>query len=177
MRKPFTNSADHIANPHEAGVGEINPFKALDPGLVFETTTKNYLEFLCYYGYSKKNIKALSNTKFNCPKSSSEELISNINYPSISISKLDRHQPAKVIERTVTNIGAPNSTYIAKVQSPPGLSVKVIPEKIVFTKGLKRVPFQVSFNGREAQKGYNFGSITLLDERHSVRVVFVVNVE
>lgn len=177
MRKPFTNSSDYIASPHEAGVGEINPFRALAPGLVFETTTKNYLEFLCYYGYSKKKIKALSNTEFNCPKSSSEELISNINYPSISISRLDRHQPAKVIERTVTNVGALNSTYIAKVQSPPGLVVKVIPEKIVFTKGLKKVSFQVSFNGQDAKKGYNFGSLTWFDERHSVRVVFAVNVE
>ncbi|KAF3448761.1 hypothetical protein FNV43_RR09474 [Rhamnella rubrinervis] len=177
MRKPFTNSSDHIANPHEGGVGEINPFKALDPGLVFETTTKDYLEFLCYYGYSEKKIKALSNTKFNCPKSSNEELISNTNYPSISISKLDPHQPAKLIKRTVTNIGALNSTYTAKVQSPPGLSVKVIPEKIVFTKGLRRVPFQVSFNAEDAKKGYNFGSVTLFDQRHSVRVVFAVNVQ
>lgn len=37
MRKPVTNSSNYFANPHEMGVGEINPIKALNPGLVFET--------------------------------------------------------------------------------------------------------------------------------------------
>ncbi|GMN55669.1 hypothetical protein TIFTF001_024791 [Ficus carica] len=178
MKMPLTNNSNYIANPHETGVGEINPIKALNPGLVFETTTENYLQFLCYYGYSEKNIRSMSKTKFNCPKLSDEELISNINYPSISISKLGRHQAAqKVIERTVTNVGPSNSTYIAKVNSPKGLVVTVTPEKIVFSKVVERVPFQISFNGKEAPKGYNFGSVTWFDGRHSVRVVFSVNVE
>lgn len=178
MKMPLTNNSNYIANPHETGVGEINPIKALNPGLVFETTTENYLQFLCYYGYSEKNIRSMSKTKFNCPKLSDEELISNINYPSISIGKLGRHQAAlKVIERTVTNVGPSNSTYIAKVNSPKGLVVTVTPEKIVFNKVVKRVAFQVSFNGMEAPKGYNFGSVTWFDGRHSVRVVFSVNVE
>ncbi|PON69884.1 Subtilase [Trema orientale] len=177
MRKPLTNSSNYIANPHETGVGEINPIKALNPGLVFETTVENYLQFLCYYGYSEKNIRSMANTRFSCPKLSIEELISNMNYPSISISQLKQHQAAKVIERTVTNVGPFNSTYIAKVHSPEGLVVKVTPDKIAFTRGLKRVPFQVSFYGKEAPSGYNFGSITWFDGRRSVRVVFSVNVE
>ena len=177
IRKPLTNNSNYVANPHEIGVGEINPIKALNPGLVFETTVENYLQFLCYYGYAEKNIRSMSNTKFNCPKLSIEELISNINYPSISISQLNRHQAAKIIKRTVTNVGPSNSTYIAKVHSPQGLVVKVTPDKIAFTKGLKRVPFQVSFYGKEAPSGYNFGSVTWFDGRRSVRVVFSVNVE
>ncbi|XP_062092041.1 CO(2)-response secreted protease-like [Humulus lupulus] len=177
MRNPFTNSSNHMANPHETGVGEINPMKALNPGLVFEIKIENYLQFLCYYGYSEKNIRSMSSTKFNCPKVSIEELISNINYPSISISQLNRHHAAKVIKRSVTNVGPSNSTYIAKVHSSQGLVVKVSPEKIRFSKGVKSVPFQVSFSGKEAQSGYNFGSITWFDGRRSVRVVFSVNVE
>ncbi|ONI21188.1 hypothetical protein PRUPE_2G051800 [Prunus persica] len=177
MKKPLTNSSNTFANPHEVGVGEINPLKALSPGLVFETTTENYLEFLCYYGYPEKNIRSMSNTKFICPKSSIDELISNVNYPSISISKLNRHQPAKTIQRTATNVAALNSTYIAKVHAPAGLIVKVLPEKLVFAEGVRRVSFQVSFYGKEAPRGYNFGSITWFDGRHSVRTVFSVNVE
>ncbi|EXB44294.1 Subtilisin-like protease [Morus notabilis] len=177
-RKVLTNSSSHIANPHEAGSGEMNPIKALNPGLVFETTTQDYLQFLCYYGYSQKDIRSVaSNTKFKCPEHSNKELISNINYPSISISKLRRNQ-SKVIQRTVTNVGPSNSAYIAKVQSPKGLVVKVIPDKIVFTKGLKRAPFEVSFFGnKEAASGYNYGSITWFDDRRSVRVVFTVNLD
>lgn len=175
MKKPLINSTNNYANPHEVGVGEINPIKALNPGLVFETITENYLEFLCYYGYKEKDIRSMSHTKFNCPKVSTEELISNINYPSISVSKLNRHQPVMTIKRTATNVGAPNSTYIAKVNAPVGLVVKVLPEKIVFAEGVRKVSFQVSFYGKEAPTGYSFGSITWFDGRHSVNTVFSVN--
>lgn len=87
MRKPVTNSSNYFANPHEMGVGEINPLRALYPGLVFETGVEDYIRFLCYYGYSQKNIRSMSKTNATCPKKSSEDLISNINYPSISTKK------------------------------------------------------------------------------------------
>ncbi|XP_050386974.1 CO(2)-response secreted protease-like [Argentina anserina] len=177
MRKPLINSTNNYANPHEVGVGEINPIKALHPGLVFETTTENYLEFLCYYGYKEKVIGSMSNTKFNCPKVSTEELISNVNYPSISVSKLNRHQPAVTVKRTATNVGASNSTYIAKVNAPVGLVVKVLPKTLVFAEGVRKVSFQVTFCGKKAPTGYSFGSITWSGGRHSVKTVFGVNVE
>ncbi|PON69887.1 Peptidase S8, subtilisin-related [Trema orientale] len=91
-----------------------------------------------------------NDTKFECPKLSNDELISNVNYPSISIGKLKRHQ---------------------------GLDAKVIPKKIVFTKGLKRVPFEVSFDGKKAPSGYNFEHITWFNGWRSVRIVFTVNIE
>ncbi|XP_020534057.1 CO(2)-response secreted protease isoform X2 [Jatropha curcas] len=178
MGKPITNSSHSYSNPHEMGVGEINPLKALHPGLIFETTMEDYLQFLCYYGYSEKNIRLMANTKFNCPRISFDKLISNINYPSISISKLDRHQAAQItIKRSVINVGTPNATYIAKVEAPQGLLVKVLPKKLVFKEGLSRLSFKVSFDGQMASNGYNFGSVTWLDGRHSVRIVFTVNVE
>lgn len=177
MRKDLTNSTGFSANPHEMGVGEISPVRALSPGLVFETGTEDYLLFLCYYGYPEKTIRNVTNKKFGCPSSSFDELISNINYPSISISKLDRHLAAQTVTRTVRNVGSPNSTYRAQVHAPVGLEVTVFPNKIYFVEGLKRASFKVSFNGKEASRGYNFGSITWLDGLHSVRTVFAVNVE
>ncbi|PON69886.1 Subtilase [Trema orientale] len=179
-RAPLVNSSNYIANPHEAGAGEINPMKALNPGLVFETTTQDYLHFLCYYGYSQEKIRSIiisNRTKFQCPKLSNHELISNINYPSISVGKLKRHQAPRVITRTVTNVGPYNSTYFAQVHAPKGLDVKIIPEKIVFTKGLKRVSFEVSFDGKKATSGYSFGHVIWFDGRRSVRLVFTVNVQ
>ncbi|KAG6783262.1 hypothetical protein POTOM_012707 [Populus tomentosa] len=177
MGKPLQNSSHHFANAHEVGVGEINPLKALNPGLVFETTTEDYLQFLCYYGYSEKNIRSMSKKNFNCPRISIDRLISNINYPSISIGNLDRHKPAQTIKRTVTNVGCPNATYISRVQAPVGLEVKVFPKKIAFIEGLTRVSFKVLFYGKEAFNGYNFGSVTWFDGRHSVHLSFAVNVE
>ncbi|XP_022132049.1 CO(2)-response secreted protease-like isoform X2 [Momordica charantia] len=177
QRKFMRNSTNNPSNPHEMGAGEISPIKALNPGLVFESTTEDYLRFLCYFGYSNKIIRSMSKQNFTCPKTSNEDLISSVNYPSISISKLDRRQAPKVIERTVTNVGAANTTYIAKVHSSEGLIVKVIPSKIVFSENVKKVTFKVLFFGKEARSGYNFGTITWRDDVHSVRTVFAVNVE
>lgn len=176
-RKPITNSSSNNANPHEIGAGEINPVKALNPGLVFKTTIKDYLRFLCYYGYSHKNIQSMTSTTFNCPKKSSAKLISNINYPSISISKLARQGTIITVKRTVTNVGSPNTTYISIVNAPSGLAVKVFPQKLLFVEGVKKLSFRVSFFGKEASSGYNYGSITWSDDRHSVGMIFAVGVE
>ncbi|MCE0481591.1 hypothetical protein HAX54_039451 [Datura stramonium] len=47
--------------------------------------------------------------------------------------------------------------------SPPGLIVRVSPRMIGFVKGIKTASFQVSFDGKKASKGYNFGSIPWSD--------------
>ncbi|XP_050235353.1 CO(2)-response secreted protease-like [Mercurialis annua] len=179
MGKPLTNSSNSSSNLHEMGAGEINPLNALNPGLVFETTTQDYLQFLCYYGYLEKNIRSVSSkSNFNCPKNSIDQLISNVNYPSISISNLDRHQTAMTtVKRTVTNVGSPNSTYVAKIQAPPGLEVEVLPKKLRFKEGLSRISFEVCFNGKMVKHRYNYGSVTWVDGRHSVRLVFTVYVK
>ncbi|KAF4389632.1 hypothetical protein F8388_009765 [Cannabis sativa] len=44
MEKPLTNNSNSIASTHETNVREINPMKALNPGLVFETTVEDYLQ-------------------------------------------------------------------------------------------------------------------------------------
>ncbi|OVA13808.1 Peptidase S8/S53 domain [Macleaya cordata] len=177
--KPLTNTSDAFASPHEMGAGEINPLRALNPGLIYQTTTKDYLYFLCYYGYKQKIIRSISGTNFTCPSNSLEDFISDLNYPSISISKLEQHRSVRTVMRTVTNVGSKNATYIAKIDSPrtAGLIVKVSPEKLAFTdKGSMEASFKVSFYDKGSTKGYKFGYVTWSDGVHFVRTVFAVNV-
>ncbi|KAM6584417.1 hypothetical protein CsatB_011419 [Cannabis sativa] len=177
--KPLKNERNLMATPHEIGSGELNHMKALDPGLVFETTTQDNFNFLCYYGYTEDNIKSvIKDANLQCPKNSKPELITDINYPSISIGNLKRQQSTPtVVKRTVTNVGPSTSTYTARVNSPKGLVVKVNPDKIVFSNNLNKASFQVSFDGKGAAVGYNFGDITWSDGlNHSVRVVYAVKV-
>ncbi|GAB2217978.1 hypothetical protein Droror1_Dr00001193 [Drosera rotundifolia] len=104
--------------------------------------TYDYLRFLCYCGYSDENILLLSSTEmFTSPKISLNSLITNINYPSISIGILRGNHTAKVKE-----------------------------------KGLTGTIFNVSFHGKGAPKGYNFGSVTWFDGLHTVRIIFAVNI-
>ncbi|KAK4476662.1 hypothetical protein RD792_015822 [Penstemon davidsonii] len=176
--KPLTNSSNHSANPHEIGVGEIRPIRALDPGLVCETTINDHLYFLCYYGYKQKQIRTMSNTNFMCPKNSTKQLISNINYPTISIGRLNKHDGPIMVKRVVTNVGSKrDATYVSTVNAPHGLLVKVVPKKIVFSQNMKRASFRVFFDGKGAVKGYNFGDIRWFDGSHIVRLVFAVNIE
>ncbi|KAG9131410.1 hypothetical protein Leryth_022195 [Lithospermum erythrorhizon] len=179
MGQPLTNSWEEIANPHETGAGEISPAKALDPGLVFETKTEDYLTFLCHYGYKEKKIRLISKkTNFKCPKDFGTQFISNVNYPSISIAKLSKSQNRTMkVTRVVTHVGIPNvTTYVSSVHAPPGLVVSVHPEKISFVEGKKESVFEVSFDGKDASKGYNFGVLSWFDGSHMVQIVFAVNI-
>ncbi|KAJ4970054.1 hypothetical protein NE237_003153 [Protea cynaroides] len=176
LRKPLTNSSNGFASPHEMGAGEISPIKALNPGLVFETTLSDYLNFLCYYGYKEKIIRSMSGTSFSCPNNSLEDLISNINYPSISISKLERYSAVRTVVRTVTNVGQMNATYSANIHSPSGLVVKVSPERLVFSRISTNASFKVSFYAKGTTRGYRFGYLTWSDGVHFSRTIFAVNV-
>ncbi|XP_068658336.1 CO(2)-response secreted protease-like [Aristolochia californica] len=176
MRKQLTNSSAAYANPHEMGAGEISPYKALNPGLVYETTTQDYLNFLCYYGYKEKLVRSISGVIYGCPKKSMEDLIPTINYPSISIPRLDSRRPDMTIPRTLTNVGPSGRTYVVSLSDPSGLIAKVSPEKLVFSESMKRLSYKVTFAGKGAKRGYSFGTVTWSDGVHQVRTVFVANI-
>lgn len=182
-RQASTNASESPPpNPHEVGVGEISPMKALDPGLVIETTIIDHLYFLCYRGYKQRAIRSMSNANanFTCPKGSAHQelMISSLNYPTISIGRLSRGGGARKVKRVVTNVGAVNATYVASVNAGGGgLAVRVAPRKLVFGEGVKKAGFKVFFDGKQARKGYNFGDITWFDGSHLVRIVFAVNVD
>ncbi|KAJ4807093.1 Subtilisin-like protease [Rhynchospora pubera] len=155
--KPLTTSLGANANYHDTGAGEISPLRALSPGL-------------------EKIIRKISGTNFSCSSSNpSPDLISTINYPSISIPRLGKNNPATVT-RTLTNVGPHNSTYAATIDAPAGVSVKVSPEKLVFGTRWLKASYQISFSESGAPKGYSYGSVTWSDGAHSVRTGFAVNV-
>lgn len=154
----------------------MSPSGALDPGLVYETESFDYFLFLCNYGYNTSTIKKISTVPggFKCPKEAGEDLISNLNYPSIAISKFGG-KGSKKVNRTVTNVGAADETvYTATINSPHGLDVKVIPDRLQFTKNGKKLSYQAIFSASSSVTGDLFGSITWTDGKHRVRTPFVV---
>ncbi|KAK8942964.1 Subtilisin-like protease [Platanthera zijinensis] len=178
LKKSLTTSSGATANYHDMGAGEISPLRALSPGLVFDSRTEDYLYFLCYYGYKNETIKSLAGIKkFSCPPNPSADLMSELNYPSISIARLEGgYGGVRTVHRTMTNVGPSNCTYMAQVDAPKGLGVKVKPESLFFTRRGLKVSYQVTFDGKGAGKGYKYGSLTWSDGAHSVRTIFVVNV-
>lgn len=178
-KAPLSTDSGSVATPYDYGAGEVNPNSALQPGLVYEAGPEDYLQFLCNYGYNTSDIKQIAKTLpdgFDCPKNSSVDLISNLNYPSISISKFSGKE-SKTVSRIVTNVDEEEgTTYVASVKSPPGLDVKVVPDKLQFTKNVKKLSYQVTFSASSSPlKGDLFGSVTWSDGTHKVRSPFVVS--
>ncbi|KAG7592359.1 Peptidase S8/S53 domain superfamily [Arabidopsis thaliana x Arabidopsis arenosa] len=144
----MTNTGSHIttetgqkATPYDFGAGQVTVFGPSSPGLIYETTPMDYLNFLCYYGFTSEQIRKISNRipqGFACPEQSSRGDISNINYPSISISNFNGKESRR-ISRTVTNvasrlIGDEDTVYTVSVDAPEGLRVRVIPRRLHFRK-------------------------------------------
>lgn len=188
-REPMTTDSGSPATPYDYGAGQVHPAGALDPGLVYDAGEDDYLRFLCNYGYNASTVRLVASTLpsgFSCAANVSKDLISDLNYPSIAVTGLLGNKSAaagrsRTVTRTVTNVGAQEAaSYTVAVSAPPGLDVKVTPSKLEFTRGVKKLAFQVSFSrsGNDddaaAAKGALSGSITWSDGKHMVRSPFVV---
>ncbi|KAK7392583.1 hypothetical protein VNO78_21026 [Psophocarpus tetragonolobus] len=161
-----------------SGSGQINPVRALDPGLLYNISMDSYIAFLCKEGYNSSSIGILIGTKgFNCSSIDPPKGTDGINYPSMHIQIIPSNSSISAIfYRSVTNVGSGNSTYKAKVRAPKGLSIKVIPDTLSFG-GLNQVlSFMVVLKGPPMPQDTNILSASLEwnDSIHSVRSPIVV---
>ncbi|CAH1451482.1 unnamed protein product [Lactuca virosa] len=122
------------------GSGHIDPGKAVDPGLVYDITANDYIQFLCAMNYSTQAFRQFSPKPVRCRGKQNKPW--NINYPAISIAYGEPRgssEPEVVVTRTVTHVGEGTSNYNAIVTSPKGVNVTVVPQKMQFTvKGEKQ---------------------------------------
>ncbi|XP_059628741.1 subtilisin-like protease SBT3.18 isoform X2 [Cornus florida] len=166
-----------IADPFDIGAGHINPSKAMDPGLVYDMTTIDYILFLCNIGYTEDQIKkmviASSGTDTSCPKA--YKTSSNVNYPSITVSNL---RTTTTIRRTVRNVGSKGTAiYFASVTKPNGVEVVIWPRILIFTYFKEEITYYVTLKPEKISEGrYDFGEIVWSDGFHYVRSPLVVSV-
>ncbi|KAL6348864.1 hypothetical protein AAG906_033520 [Vitis piasezkii] len=153
------------ADPFDIGGGHVNPNKALKPGLIYNISMEDYIQFLCSMGYSNPSIGRLTKTTTNCTRGSHFQL--NLNLPSITIPNLKKKV---TVMRTVTNVGHINSVYKAEVQAPYGIKMAVEPHILSFNLTTQFLPFKVTFFSTQTVHGdYKFGSLTWTDGEHFVR--------
>ncbi|XP_054818874.1 subtilisin-like protease Glyma18g48580 [Prosopis cineraria] len=159
------------ATPFAYGSGHVRPDLALNPGLVYDLSESDYLNFLCGSGYSDSLVASFNFNKiYKCPRSYK---IEDFNYPSISVSVLEA-KPVTVT-RTVTNVGRA-STYKATVQAPKGVKVVVQPETLSFKKTGEKKRFKVTFQTSRLfqNASFPFGELLWTDGKHRVRSPIVV---
>ncbi|CAL9151447.1 unnamed protein product [Musa hybrid cultivar] len=159
MKEPMFNSSFVKTSPFSYGSGHVQPNRAMDPGLVYDLTTNDYLNFLCALGYNSTQIATFSTEPFVCP--SKPLKIEDLNYPSITIPNLSG---ASTITRTIKNVGLP-STYKVHVEEPAGVSVTVKPRKLKFKKLGEEKKFTVALKDKRSNlaREYTFGGLTWSD--------------
>ena len=129
------------ADPFDYGGGHIVPNAAVDPGLVYDADLFDYLAFLCgaepdFVGEDLCAAVGSLGYSFDA---------SDLNYPSIGISKLAGVQ---TVTRRVTNVGVAD-TYSAVVNAPAGIDVSVSPIALELDEG-ETGEFTVTFTATEA---------------------------
>ncbi|KAJ4747969.1 Subtilisin-like protease [Rhynchospora pubera] len=155
------NSSFVTATPFSYGSGHVNPNAAADPGLIYDLTATDYLNFLCSLGYNSSQLASFD-ASYKCPLKPQD--IKDLNYPSFTISQLNQ---SVTVSRKVKNVG-PAGTYTVTVEEPSGIRVKVIPNSLKFGVGEEK-KFMVTFHVDTPSSDYVFGSITWSDGTRHVR--------
>lgn len=170
------------ADPFDFGAGHAAPVAAMDPGLVYDATANDYFAFLCGLGNSSF-VQAASG--YSCAAYTSAGYptdASQLNYPSVAISKL---KEAKTIVRVVTDVTGNGGTYVPTIQAPASVNVEF---KTLNASGVlvAASSLQVPANGKAVygltftptanavMDQWKFGALTLSDGVHSVRSPLVV---
>ncbi|KAK7394584.1 hypothetical protein VNO78_15116 [Psophocarpus tetragonolobus] len=164
--RPIQDAFDEtLGNPFAYGSGHVQPNSAIDPGLIYDLSIVDYLNFLCASGYNQQLISALNyNSTFIC---SGSHRVTDLNYPSITLPNLGLN--AVTVTRTVTNVGPP-STYFAKAQLP-GYKIAVVPNSLSFKKNGEKKTFNVIVQATSVTKrgNYSFGEFLWTNGKHIVR--------
>ncbi|XP_059299561.1 subtilisin-like protease SBT1.4 [Lycium ferocissimum] len=177
--KVFSDLATGKESTHFVhGSGHVDPNRALDPGLVYDIETSDYVNFLCSIGYDGDDVAVFvrDSSRVNCSQRSLDTP-GDLNYPSFSVVFNGESNGVVKYKRVVKNVGKnTDAVYEVKVNAPPSVEVSVSPSKLVFSEEKNSLSYEISFKskssgGLEISKGIGsaFGSIEWSDGIHSVR--------
>nr|XP_016484490.1 PREDICTED: subtilisin-like protease SBT1.7 [Nicotiana tabacum] len=155
------------ANIFAVGSGHVNPSRANDPGLIYDTPFDDYLPYLCGLNYTNRQVGNLLQRKINCSEVKSIPE-AQLNYPSFSITLgTNTH----TYTRTVTNVGDAKSSYNVEIVSPRGVSVMVKPSTLTFSELNQKLTYQVTFSktANSSNSDVVEGFLKWTSNRHSVR--------
>ncbi|PON53866.1 Subtilase [Trema orientale] len=161
------------------GSGQINPLKAASPGLIYDAGEADYVNFLCGIGYTTKVLQIVTgNNNSSCPEGAySDGTAPDLNYPALVIyASLSQISIKHVVNRTVTNVGSPTSTYKANLVAPPGLQIAVTPSVLSFTSLGEKQSYAVTVQGTTDKSIVVSGSVVWDDGTYQVRSPIVVYV-
>ncbi|KAG6747699.1 hypothetical protein POTOM_047589 [Populus tomentosa] len=161
------------ATPLDMGAGQVNPNKALDPGLIYDVNSTDYVRLLCATNFTEKQIQVITrSSSTDCSNPSSD-----LNYPSFIAFFNEKNSPSNLtivreFRRTVTNVGDGISTYTVTVTPMSGLKVNVMPDKLEFKTKYEKLSYKLTIEGPALlDKTVTFGYLNWADAggKHVVR--------
>lgn len=181
MRDESTGNESSVM---DFGAGHVHPQKAMDPGLVYDLTTYDYIDFLCNSNYTTSNIELIAPKKANCRGAKRAGHVGNLNYPSISyvFVQYGQHKMSSHSIRIATNVGDPNSVYRVKIHPPAGTLVTVEPEQLSFRRVGQKLNYlvRVQVEAIKLEAGSSVtrsGAIIWSDGKHTVTSPLVVTMQ
>ncbi|KAK1405754.1 Subtilisin-like protease preproenzyme [Heracleum sosnowskyi] len=164
---------NQVATPLALGAGHINPNRALNPGLIYNVSSEDYIALLCALNFTIKQIQTITRSaSLDCSNSSLD-----LNYPSFiayfnTNDAITNSTIIQEFERTLTNIGDEMTTYHANVTQMDELKVSVVPDKLVFKEKYEKQSYKLSIEGPKMLKSrVVHGSISWIESngKHAVR--------
>ncbi|XP_072956541.1 subtilisin-like protease SBT2.4 [Typha angustifolia] len=156
------------STPFDYGAGFVNPWRAIDPGLVLPSEFEDYINFLCSLrDLNPGEILVATGVRCNVSLDSPADL----NLPSITISALRGYQS---VRRNVKNVASKAETYLCSVLPPEGVTVGVQPPWFtVAPEGAQHL--EIVFNVTKGSNSFSFGEIVLTGSlNHIVRLPLAV---
>ncbi|XP_051139017.1 subtilisin-like protease SBT3 [Andrographis paniculata] len=164
-----------VANALDMGSGQVDPNRALDPGLVYDASIQDYVNLICSMDLTSEQRRTIIRSSYNCSNASSD-----INYPSF-IALYDSQENGtkltKEFRRTVTNVGNGPTTYLVEVETPRESTIEISPMTLTFAKKYEKRSYTMTIRYRSySPSETNSGAITWIDGsgKHRVRSPIVV---
>ncbi|KAL4586886.1 hypothetical protein LXL04_011533 [Taraxacum kok-saghyz] len=150
------------------GSGHMDPHKAKDPGLIYETSKQDYQKIWCNITLT---VGGFTTGNASCPAT-----IRELNYPSMAVQVYMRSSFVVSFPRTVTNVGKANSRYVAHIQGSSNLQISVDPVNLQFTTLKEKKSFMVTVRGKGilTSETSESGSLVWSDGIYTVRSPIVV---
>ncbi|CAA6655368.1 unnamed protein product [Spirodela intermedia] len=122
--------------------------RAMDPGLVYDIRPEDYVVHLCTLGYTGSEIFTVTHRNTSCREIQAKNRYFSLNYPSVSVV-FKKAETTKIIQRRVTNVGPPNSTYIVRVAPMDGVRIRVTPPVLTFNAAHQSKSYRVWFQSKK----------------------------
>lgn len=159
------------------GAGQVNPQKAVSPGLVYDMDDMSYIQFLCREGYNGSTLSVLVGSKStNCSSLIPGLGYDALNYPTMQLSLKSTKEPTTAIfHRRVTNAGPPVSIYNATINAPNGVEIAVKPMSLSFSRTSQKRSFKVVVKAKPMSSTQVLsGSLVWRSSRYIVRSPIVI---